>query len=360
MKRKCMKKFKLGKKKISLKSPTYFIADIAANHDGSLARAKKLIKLCARAGADAAKFQHFKAETIVSDFGFKQIGKLTHQSKWKKTVFQTYKEASINNKWTKSLKKECKKNKIDFMTSPYDLNYVDSVKKYVDAYKVGSGDINWLEIIDKISKKNKPVILATGASTLKEVENAVKTVLKNNKKLILMQCNTNYTNELKNFNFINLNVLKTYEKKFGNKLILGLSDHTPGHSTVLGAVTLGARVIEKHFTDNNNRKGPDHKFSMNFNTWKEMVNETRKLELALGSERKKIEFNEIDSSKVQKRSFYCVKNISKGTKIKKNMIFPLRPVLKDSFTPEKIHLLLNKKTKKFLKAGECIKKNYIR
>ena len=358
-KKKYMKKFKLGKKKISINQPTYFIADIAANHDGSLVRAKKLIKLCAKAGADAAKFQHFKAETIVSDFGFKKIGKLTHQSKWKKSVFQTYQDASIDNNWTKSLKNECKKNNIDFMTSPYDFEYVDSVNKYIDAYKVGSGDINWLEIISRISKKNKPVTIATGASTIKEVENAVRTVLRNNKKLILMQCNTNYTNEQKNFNFINLNVLKTYKKKFKDKLILGLSDHTSGHSTVLGAVALGARVIEKHFTDNNSRNGPDHKFSMNFKTWKEMIRETRKLEQALGSGQKKIEINEIQSSKVQKRSFYCVQNIPKGTKIKKNMIFPLRPVLKNSILPDQINSLLNKKTKKSLKAGECIKKNHI-
>lgn len=355
-----MKKFKLGRKNISIKNPTYFIADIAANHDGSLSRAKKLIRLCAKAGADAAKFQHFKAETIVSDFGFKKIGKLTHQSKWKKSVFQTYKDASIDNSWTKSLKKECSKNNIDFMTAPYDFEYVDSVNKYVDAYKIGSGDINWLEIISKISKKKKPVIVATGASTFKEVENAVKTVLKNNKKLVLMQCNTNYTNELKNLNFINLNVLKTYKKKFQNKLILGLSDHTPGSTSVLGAVALGARVIEKHFTDDNSRTGPDHKFSMNFKTWREMVNETRKLEQALGNGKKTIEKNEINSSKVQKRSYYCTQDIPAGTKIKKEMIFPLRPVLKNSFAPDKIKLILNKKTKKFLKSGECIKKNYIR
>ena len=100
---------KINKKKISQTSPTYFIADIAANHDGSLSRAKKLIQLCAKAGADAAKFQHFKAETIISQRGFDEIGKKSHQSKWKKSVFQTYKEASIDFSWTKDLKKECKK-----------------------------------------------------------------------------------------------------------------------------------------------------------------------------------------------------------------------------------------------------------
>ena len=104
-----MLKFKIGKKTISNTSPTYFIADIAANHDGNLEKAKELIYLCAEAGADAAKFQHFSADTIVSDFGFRSLGsKFSHQSKWKKSVFEVYKDASINLKWTKELKKTCK------------------------------------------------------------------------------------------------------------------------------------------------------------------------------------------------------------------------------------------------------------
>ena len=146
-------KFKINNSIISHISKTYFIADIAANHDGSLSRAKKLIRLCAKSGASAAKFQHFKAETIVLDEGFKKIGKLDHQSKWKDSVFEVYKKASINPKWTKELVKECKKNKIDFLTAPYDLDYVDELNKYLPAYKIGSGDITWKQIIKKIAKK---------------------------------------------------------------------------------------------------------------------------------------------------------------------------------------------------------------
>ena len=133
-----MLKIKLNKKIISKRSRTYFIADIAANHNGSLAKAKKLIRLCAKAGANCAKFQHFKAETIVSDSGFKKIRRLSHQKKWKQSVFEVYKKASINPKWTRIIYAECKKNKIDFMTAPYDLDYVDQVKKYICAYKIGS------------------------------------------------------------------------------------------------------------------------------------------------------------------------------------------------------------------------------
>jgi len=275
-----------NKKKLNFekldKKKTYFIADIAANHDGSLKRAKKLIRLCAKAGANAAKFQHFKAETIVSDLGFKSLGKLTHQKKWKESVFKVYKKASINPKWNKELKNECKKSKIHYMTAPYDLNYVDEVEHDIAAYKIGSGDINWKTILIKIAKKNKPVILASGASNLYDVKRAVRLIKRHNKhKLVLMQCNTNYTNDEKNLEHLNLRVISQYKKIFKEDIILGLSDHTPGHLSVVASVALGARVVEKHFTDNNNRKGPDHKFSMNPFTWKKMVEEVRVLEKAL-------------------------------------------------------------------------------
>ena len=179
---------RIKNKKIGENYPTFFIADIAANHDGNLNKAIDLIHLSAENGADAAKFQHFKAETIVSDFGFKKLkSKKSHQSKWKKSVYEVYKDASINLEWTEKLKKECDKCGIIFFTSPYDLDLVDHVDKYVPAYKIGSGDITYLEIINKIAKKNKPVILASGASTLKDVDRAIKEILKKNKNLCLMQ-----------------------------------------------------------------------------------------------------------------------------------------------------------------------------
>jgi sialic acid synthase SpsE len=351
-----MLKLKINNKTISEKNRTYFIADIAANHDGCLGRAKKLIRLAAKNGADAAKFQHFKAETIVNKKQFDMMPKLSHQSSWKESVFEVYKKASINNKWNKELLKECTKNKIDFMTAPYDLNYVDQLNNYVCAYKIGSGDITWKEILEKISKKNKPVILATGASNFKEVKAAVKTIKKFNKKIILMQCNTNYTGDLENFKHINLNVLKLYKKYFKEKIVLGLSDHTPGHTTVLGAIVLGARVIEKHFTDNNSRKGPDHKFSMNPIDWKRMVIETRNLENALGNGIKKIEMNEKKTFLIQRRGVYASKDIKKGEILKKNMTLSLRPKLVDSISPFEINKFLGKRLKKNINKYNVITK----
>jgi len=351
-----MKKFKIGNTHIGDNSKIYFIADIAANHDGNLFRAKKLIRMCAKAGANAAKFQHFKAETIVSEAGFINIGKITHQSKWKRSVFQVYKDASINPEWTRELKKECNKNKIDFLTSPYDLNYVDEVNKFISAYKIGSGDITWKEIIIKIAKKKKPVLLACGASTLKETVDAANLILKHNNKLILMQCNTNYTNSLKNFEYLNLNVLKQFKKIFKERLILGLSDHTPGHASVLGAITLGAKVIEKHFTDNNFRNGPDHAFSLNPKTWREMVTASRYLEKSLGDGRKKLESNEKQSVIVQRRGVWIKKHIKKGEKLKKSHIEFLRPCPINSISPFFIDRYLGKKINKDLKPNSVLTK----
>lgn len=352
-----MTKFKIGSKIISNNNKTYFIADIAANHDGDINKAKDLIYLCAEAGANAAKFQHFTAETIVSDYGFKSLGdKFSHQKNWRKSVYEVYKKASINLEWTEELNKTCRKVGIDFFSSPYSIEMVDHLFPYVPAYKIGSGDITWLEIISYISKKKKPVIIASGASTFAEVKSAIKIIQKYNKKIVLMQCNTNYTASRDNFKFINLNVLKQYKKKFPN-ILLGLSDHTPGHSTVLGAIALGARVIEKHFTDNNNRVGPDHKFSMNPKTWKQMVEASRELEESLGDGKKKIEKNELETIILQRRAIRSKKLIKKGQIISMNNLIFLRPCPLDALPLKNYRKILGTKAKRNIHFGDFFKKS---
>ena len=339
---------------ISNSSKTYFIADIAANHDGSLDRAKELIYLAADSGADAAKFQHFKARNIVSDKGFKQLDKKqSHQSEWKKTVFEVYKEASLNLNWTSSLKEACDDAGIAFLTSPYDFDLVDHVEPYVAAYKIGSGDITWIEIIEYIAKKQKPYIIASGASTFDEVNKAVTAALKINPELCLMQCNTNYTASLENFKYIQLNVLKSYRVMYP-ELVLGLSDHTPGHATVLGAVTLGAKVIEKHFTDNVKRAGPDHKFSMSPSSWQEMVDRTRELENSLGSGIKRIEDNEKETVMLQRRSIRVKSDLTQGAILTRDKLEVLRPCPKNAISPDRMASVLGKKLRNDIFAGECV------
>ena len=185
---------KIGKRKIGPSHPTYFIADIAANHDGDLERAKKLIHLAKKAGADAAKFQNFTAKKIVSDYGFKKLdGQQSHQSRWKKSVFEVYQDASISFEWTPILKEECDNVDIDYFSSPYDLEAIDYLDDFMPAYKIGSGEIDWMEALERMAEKGKPVLLSTGAATIGEVQRAVHVIRKINKKLVLMQCNTNFT-----------------------------------------------------------------------------------------------------------------------------------------------------------------------
>lgn len=346
---------KVGKSIIGGSNPTYFIADIAANWDESLERAKDLIYLAAEAGADAAKFQNFTADTIVSSASFERMEeKLTHQASWKKSVYEVYDNASLPIQWTKELKETCDDAGIDYFTSPYSIELLEDLNKYVAAWKMGSGDITWHDHIEAMAQQDLPLFMATGASSNKEVEMAMSIALKHTKKIVLMQCNTNYTASLENFKHIALNVLKSYRKKYPNT-VLGLSDHTPGHSTVLGSVALGARAIEKHFTDDTSRTGPDHKFSMDPVTWKEMVDRTRELELALGTEEKKVMDNEKKSSIVQRRSVHVKNHIKKGDIILKEDLIMLRPELPDSFPPYKQDQIIGKVAKENLEKNTHIK-----
>jgi sialic acid synthase SpsE len=342
-------------KNIGSACPVYFIADIASNHDGDIDRAKDLIRLAKRAGADAAKFQHFAADTIVSDRGFKGLGKAkSHQAAWDRSVFEVYKAASIDRSWTDELKRCCNEEDIAFFTSPYSLDLVDHVDPFVPAYKIGSGDITWSAFIEYVAKKGKPLMLATGAANMDEVKNAVSLATAVNKEFVLMQCNTNYTGDPENFKYINLNVLKTYGKMYPG-MILGLSDHTRGHATVLGAIALGAKVIEKHFTDDTHRIGPDHNFAVDPAGWREMVDRTRELESALGGCKKTIEDNEYESAVIQRRGVYLKHNVYAGQLLQRNDLIPLRPCPTDTVSVAYIDRLEGRVVNKDLLEGEALK-----
>jgi sialic acid synthase SpsE len=346
---------RIGAHLIGENHPTYFIADIAANHDGSLERAKELIRLAKLAGADAAKFQNFQASKIVSDYGFRSMGgQVSHQAKWKKSVFEVYKDASVPFEWTLVLKTACDEVGIEYFSSPYDTESVDILDPFVPAYKIGSGDINWPEALEYMARKGKPVLLATGASDIGDVQRAVHTLLAINPQLVLMQCNTNYTASLENFDHLHLRVLTTYHSMFPD-LILGLSDHTPGHASVLGAVALGARVIEKHFTDNNLRDGPDHAFAMNPKSWEDMVRNTRQLERALGSGDKFIAENEKQTVYLQRRCIRAARNIKAGEVITRSMLDVLRPVAVGGILPYELDTVVGTRILNDIPAGKEIR-----
>ncbi len=349
-----MAEIRIGNRWIGDGHPTYFIADIGANHDGSLERAKMLIRLAKEAGADAVKFQHFRAPKIVSDYGFRSLGRqLSHQAEWKKPVYQVYEEASLSWDWTPILKEEADKVGIDFFSSPYDFGSVDHIEPYVEVYKAGSGLMSWPELLVYMARKGKPIIMATGASDISDVARAMRAVMEVNDQIVLMQCNTNYTGSEENFDHIHLNVLKTYRTMWPNA-VLGLSDHTRGLATVLGAVALGARVVERHFTDDNDREGPDHKFATNPDEWALMVEETRRLERALGSADKFVAGNEQDTYIVQRRCLRAARDIKAGEVLTREMIDVLRPNTPGAIQPWEMDRVIGTKALRDIPKGEAL------
>ena len=348
------KEIAIGKRHVGLEHPAYFVADIAANHDGDLQRARDLIHLCAEAGADAAKFQNFRAETIVSDFGFRSLGsQLSHQASWSKSVFEVYEDASLPLEWTDILKETCDQAGIDYFTSPYDLDLVTRLSPHVCAWKLGSGDITWLAMIERLARDGKPLLIATGAADMQEVRTAMTVASSRTDDIVLMQCNTNYTGTRENLEYVALNVLSTYQREFPG-VVLGLSDHTPGYTTVLGAVTLGARVIEKHFTEDTSRKGPDHGFSMNPASWREMVERTRDLEAALGPHEKRVMENERETLVLQRRAVRAAVQILEGSWIRESDLTVLRPYPPGALPPFRLKEVLGKKAARTIEAGDVV------
>jgi N-acetylneuraminate synthase len=197
------------------------------------------------------------------------------------------------------------------------------------------------------------VLVATGASTAGDVQRAVAAVLRHNPSLVLMQCNTNYTGSLENFHHVNLAVLRSFAEQWPG-LPLGLSDHTPGHATTLGAVALGACVVEKHFTDDTGRDGPDHPFSMDQRTWREMVDRTRELEASLGDGVKRVEVNEADPKVVQRRCLRFTRDVAQGEVLAVDDLEALRPAPAGSVEPWELDDIVGRTLVAERGAGEAL------
>lgn len=337
----------------------YYIADIGANHDGDLNRALMLIELAKESGAHAAKFQNFKAETIVSGKAFAKLVNTSHQSNWKKSVYDVYKSAELNLEWTEAIKSKCDDVEIEYFTSPYDLKVLDELDKYMRLFKIGSGDITWLEMVAHVAQKGKPVLLATGASTQDDVNRAMNILQKYTEKIVLMQCNTNYTVDAGKYKHVNLNVLDTYRKLYPD-IVLGLSDHTSGFTTAIGAIAKGAFVIEKHFTDDNSRIGPDHPFAINPKNWKTMVELGDEMAGALGDGKKKVEANEIDSRIVQQRSLTLTRDMKQGDVLCESDLTSLRPCPDNAWRPFELNKVLGRTLSEDLEAGTNLLKNHLK
>lgn len=342
--------FSIGARKIGAIHPTYFIAEIGANFDKSIDTAKKYAWEAKQCGADCAKIQTFTSKKIVSGEAFSKMHLKGVHGSWKRPVNEVFKEVEFPHAWHKEFFEYCWSIGITPSTAAYDRQAVDLVNDLgIEFYKIGSGDITWLEMIEYIARKGKPVMLATGAATLAEVDEAVRVIRgTGNTKLVLMQCITNYPSK---FESANIKVLNTYKEAFG--AVLGYSDHTPGDVVPLGAVTLGAKVIEKHFTFDRTLPGPDHPHSMEPQEFADMIKRIRDLEKALGSSRKEVVEEESETVIVQRRGLTAARALAKGTLLKKSDIVELRPAL--GIPPKHKNDIVGKRVARALKIGSPIR-----
>jgi sialic acid synthase SpsE len=340
------KEIKIGGRKIGYGHPAYIIAEIGANFDNDIAKAKRLIDAAKAAGADCAKFQSFLADRIVSGKGFASMTLHGVHGTWGRGVDEVFRDAEFPRAWHKELADYCAQVGIDFSSSPYDYEAVDlCVEVGVPYIKIGSGDITWLEMLAYIARTGKPLFLATGDATMSEIDEAVRTIQDAGcNDLVLMQCITNYPSLVES---ANINVLRNYRKTFD--ILTGYSDHSPGSVVVLGSIALGACVIEKHFTLNKKDKGPDHNHSMDVEEFARMVKDVRLLESAMGSTQKYVVAEESETVIVQRRGLYAVRDIKVGETIALEDIDVLRPAL--GIPPKFRSVIAGKKAVKAIEKG---------
>lgn len=311
-----MNEIKIGQKFVGLNYPIYIIAEIGSNHDGSIDKAKILIKKASECGVDAVKFQFFKADTIAAntdeEIAFLEIGKTLHQF---------YKECETPYEWCGELKEYCESCNVVFLATPFDKEAVDVLDKVdVEAYKVASFELVDYQLIEYIANKNKPIILSTGMANLDDINAALKVIEKFHLEYILLHCGIGYPLA---FQDVNLKAMLTLKKEFNCPV--GYSDHTNGITVPILGVGLGMDMIEKHFTLDKNSKGPDHGFAIEPDELKLMVESIRKAESALGTELKeKVKVEEIHYKR-GRRSLFIIKDLKKGTILTEDNIMALRP-----------------------------------
>ncbi len=343
-----MKNIRVGKQKIGEKHPCFIIAEAGVNHNGSLEIAKKLVDVAKISGADAVKFQTFKSEDVVTrnaesaEYAKKNLGKNLKQIDMMKSLELKY------NDFT-DLKRYCDKKNIIFLSTPHSFDAIDFLDELIPAYKFGSGDLTNIPALQHAAKKGKPMILGTGMATLQEVKDAVDAIKKTgNNQVVALHCTTNYPCP---FEEVNMNAIKTMQKEIG--CLVGYSDHTIGITVPIIARTLGAVIIEKHFTLNRSLTGPDHKASLEPEELKKMVEEIRNVEKALGCFEKKPTVSEKEIMKNVRKGIVANKDIEKGTILKRDMLTFKRPEM--GLKPSEINKIIEKKSKKAIRKDEAIR-----
>lgn len=340
---------KIGSKFIGENQPVFIIAEAGVNHNGRLDYALKLVDAAAEAGADAVKFQTFKAEQVVTargemaDYQKKNIGKNESQLKMLRKL-------ELPGKFYQPLINYCRKKKIIFLSTPHgsfaSVDWLEKLK--TPAFKFGSGDLTNLPVLHYGARLGKPLILGTGMATLNEVKEAVKAIKKTgNNKIIVLHCTTNYPCPVEE---VNLKAMQTMAARLD--VLVGYSDHTLGIQVPIMAATLGACLIEKHFTLNRNLPGPDHRASLEPLELQAMVKSIRQVPIILGSKVKSPNFSELSLIKIARKSLVAAKDIKKGEIFSLINLAIKRPGT--GLSPKFWSKILGKKAKKDFMTDELI------
>ena len=338
----------IGNYTISSTSPVFIIAELSANHNGSLDTAIETIRAAKRAGANAIKFQTYTADTITIDS--KKEDFLIKGTIWEgRNLHDLYSEAYTPWEWHEQLFAVAKEEGLECFSSPFDPTAVELLEKLnVPAYKIASFEITDIPLIELVASKGKPIIISTGIAELEDIELAIDACERmGNGNIALLKCTSSYPAPIEEANMI---MVKDFAERFN--MIVGLSDHTIGSTAPVVATCFGARIIEKHFILDRSIGGPDASFSMNEAEFTEMVKAVREAEKAIG----KVDYNLTDKQKKGKdfsRSLYIVEDIAEGEVITEKNIRSIRPGF--GLHPKFYKEVLGKKAKKEIERGERLK-----
>ena len=331
----------------------YFIAEISANHAGSLKTAKKLIKVAKYYGADAVKLQTYNADSMTINSNKKKF--LVSGGLWKgEKLWDLYDRAKTPYSWHKDLFDYAKKLKITCFSTPFDSEAVDLLEKLnCPFYKISSFEMNDFPLLQKVIKTKKPIIISTGTSSLREIKDVMNFVKKNKaKKISLLYCVSNYPATSKDFNLNNIRILK---KEFNCRV--GLSDHSIDNNIAVAAVSAGAEIFEKHIACKDSKKSPDFKFSLYENEigiYRKLIDDTYEM----FKKKTFYRHNNENFYKKFRRSIYAIKNIKKGEILDKKNIKLLRPSA--GLGPEYFNKILNKKSPITISYSTSLSKNILK
>lgn len=338
--------FSIGDRLVGQGEACFVIAEAGSNHDRDLGQAKRLIDIAAEAGADAVKFQAFRAETLMS----RRSRSLGHVNG--KSAFEILKGMELPREWLKKLFDHAGRHGLAFLATPFDLGAVEQLAALgVPAMKIGSGDITYVQLIKKAASTGRPVIFSTGASTLEEVRTALAWIRdirkEGNEEVVLLQCQTSYPAAPEQ---ANLTTMLTMREEFG--VPVGYSDHTLGIEVPIAAAALGACVIEKHFTLSRKLPGPDHFFALEPQELADMVAGIRKAESARGTSAKEVTASESANLLHVRRSLHARRDIAAGEQITEDNIAIVRPA--DGAAPAELPDIIGREAAADIAEGQAL------